>query len=247
MKWIILASLAVLTTLGARAACLSTCAAISAHTVTLANGNHDFDTTTSVDVCNASSVEISESDSATFNFVIEGDLWHADVIFSNSRVRFVAASNTSSDAKVKISIEQEGIVHPCASAGNHTVDNETSVMWDIPAFIEGEFYTTPDLSPLLNSLSVCPTWVVFEFTSFFGNTTAEGSRTVKSFENDANSTKLTLNAVCPAVTTTTGEATTDEETTGLSEDAIAGIIGGSITALCIVVCIVAGVLLRRRR
>lgn len=220
----------------ADAACLTTCAAISAHTVKVALGDHDYHVFTTPE-CDALMIELSDKDSATFGFVIEDSLWHLDSVFSDSSIQFMAQENATSDAKVKISIEEQGTEHNCSGNGTFSVDNETSVMWDIPAFVEGETYSTPDLSELLNSLTVCPTHVVFEFTSFFGNGTAEGIRKVYSFEGNVNATALTLNAACPAVTGTTGAAaTTDEETTGLTEAQAIG-LGVGLGALGFCICL----------
>lgn len=229
-------SVLLLGALGAQSACLTTCADIAAHTVNVANGTHDFD-----GECAGSYIEISSSDSATFGFPIEDDLWALTHTFTDSTIRFLAHSNQSAAAKLKISIEEQGVVHVCNGGANNTVDNETYVMWTVPSFVEGEHYSTPDLSTLLNSLTVCPTFAVFQFTSFFGNGTAEGARQVTSFETNVNATRLTLNAACPATppAATTGTASTSSETSGLTPVGTAFLVSGIV--LFVLLCIGAAV------
>jgi hypothetical protein len=203
-----------------RATCigsLANCTDISSHSIYVGTGNDDFYTDLNANntpgntivTCNQSWIDLSSGDLATFGFVIASDLWFEDHVFSSSIIRFKAFENATNTSMVKIRIEEQGVAQSCGSLSNFTLLNQ-SVTWTIPSFVKDEYYSTPDLSPLLNALSVCPTYVVFRFESFYDNETAWGSRKIESYESNVNATRLTLNAACP--TTTTGVATTGTTT-----------------------------------
>ena len=226
--------------LGARGACQSTCSAIAAHDIEMINGTHDFAIVTGSAVCTGTNIDLSSSDSSTFGFPIADNLWSVSHTFANSAIRFLAHSNQSGDATIKISLEEQGSTHACESAFNYSVDNETFVTWEAPAFVAGEHYTTPDLSSLLNALSFCPVFAVFRLESFYGNGTAEGAREVVSFETLANATRLTLNAQCPSTPAATeAAAATDSEDNSekLNSWAIAGIIILSVLSVAVMVLV----------
>jgi hypothetical protein len=223
----------------ARATCLASCAAITDHAIYTANGTGDFSTTSEVDTCDGASVDLSSTDTAVFGFAIADDLWAMAHTFSSSTIRFKADINQTGDAELKIRIEEQGAAHTCNTTSplNLTVSNETSVSWTVPNFTAGEYYSTPDLSSLLNSLTVCPTYVVFRFESLYGNGTAEADRKVVSFETLANATRLTLNAACPAGTT--GVAATDAASTSPDNTVAIGVGAGAGALILITIGLVA--------
>ena len=150
-----LISLLLLSVLGVRSACVTTCAGITSHTVEVANGTHDFTTASGVQQCSWASMDLSESDSTTFGFPIADSLWSLSHTFTDSSIRFLAYDNRTASAIVKISIEEQGSVHACPDDvnGTFTVDNETSVQWEIPSTVGGEYFSTPDLSSRLPATS----------------------------------------------------------------------------------------------
>lgn len=171
---------------GARAACSSSCLAITDATVFLPNGTSDIYADDGVEDCTSLTIDLAAT--ATFSFPVA---FAANTIFSNTFIQFTAAVNGTADSAISIKVESEGLVHECGLNATRTFTNDTVVEWVVPPFVAGQTYSTPDLSSLINSLSGCSEAFVFVLEG------PSSGRIVNAYETLANSTSLIVNGACP--------------------------------------------------